>query len=214
MTVALQKLIKDTIKKHKRIVFNGNGYDEGWIKEATEVRGLHNLRTTPDALPAVLEKKNFDMLISHGVLTEAEIHSRYEITLENYCKTVNIEGLTMVDMAKREIVPAIDRYIKKLADTVVAKKTAVPTLTCAHEISLITNLSGLVEEADKAITNLDTALIKLKTIGEVTEAANYIRDHIIGKMAELRVVCDEAETLTPKALWPFPTYEDLLFGVK
>lgn len=214
LTVALQKLIKDTIKKHKRIVFNGNGYDEGWIKEATEVRGLHNLRTTPDALPAVLEKKNFDMLISHGVLTEAEIHSRYEITLENYCKTVNIEGLTMVDMAKREIVPAIDRYIKKLADTVVAKKTAVPTLTCAHEISLITKLSGLVEEADKAITNLDTALIKLKTIGEVTEAANYIRDHIIGKMAELRVVCDEAETLTPKALWPFPTYEDLLFGVK
>lgn len=214
LTVALQKLIKDTIKKHKRIVFNGNGYDEGWIKEATEVRGLHNLRTTPDALPAVLEKKNFDMLISHGVLTEAEIHSRYEITLENYCKTVNIEGLTMVDMAKREIVPAIDRYIKKLADTVVAKKTAVPTLTCAHEISLITKLSGLVEEADKAITNLDTALIKLKTIGEVTEAANYIRDHIIGKMAELRVVYDEAETLTPKALWPFPTYEDLLFGVK
>lgn len=214
LTVALQKLIKDTIKKHKRIVFNGNGYDEGWIKEATEVRGLHNLRTTPDALPAVLEKKNFDMLISHGVLTEAEIHSRYEITLENYCKTVNIEGLTMVDMAKREIVPAIDRYIKKLADTVVAKKTAVPTLTCAHEISLITKLSGLVEEADKAITNLDTALIKLKTIGEVTEAANYIRDHIIGKMAELRVVCDEAETLTPKALWPFPTYEDLMFGVK
>lgn len=214
LTVALQKLIKDTIKKHKRIVFNGNGYDEGWIKEATEVRGLHNLRTTPDALPAVLEKKNFDMLISHGVLTEAEIHSRYEVTLENYCKTVNIEGLTMVDMAKREIVPAIDRYIKKLADTVVAKKTAVPTLTCAHEISLITKLSGLVEEADKAITNLDTALIKLKTIGEVTEAANYIRDHIIGKMAELRVVCDEAETLTPKALWPFPTYEDLMFGVK
>ena len=211
---ALHDLIRQTIKDHKRIIFNGNGYDDAWIKEATEKRGLLNLRTTPDALPTLLDKKNVDMLTGHKVFLPAEIHSRYEITLENYCKTVNIEGLTMVDMARKEIVPSIEAYIRELADTLTAKKAAVPELSCSHEKDVITKLSTLTDEIDAAILNLESALIKYKTISDVTEAANMIRDDILPKMAELRVVCDEAETLTAEKYWPFPTYEKLLFGVR
>lgn len=210
----LYSLIKSIIKEHKRIVFNGNGYDDAWIKEATEKRGLHNLRTTPDALPTILEKKNMDMLISHKVFSAAEIRSRYEIVLENYCKIVNIEGLTMVDMARREIIPAVEEYVKELTETCAAKKSVLPTLGCAHEISVITKLSGLVDEADTAIGKLEAALIKYKNIVDITDAADYIRDNIICKMAELRVICDEAKTLTAKKYWPFPTYEDLMFGIR
>ncbi len=211
---ALHDLIKKTIKEHKRIIFNGNGYDDAWIREATEKRGLHNLRTTPDALPTILEKKNTEMLLAQKVFSEAEIRSRYEIMLENYCKTVNIEGLTMVDMARREIIPAVEDYVKDLTETCATKKSVLPTLACTHELSAITKLSGLIEEADAAISALEAELIRYKTIGDITEAANFIRDHILCKMAELRVICDEAETLTAKKYWPFPTYEDLMFGVR
>ena len=123
---ALHELVKSTVRDHKRIIFNGNGYDEKWIKEATEKRGLLNLRTTPDALPAVLNKKNVDLLTSHDVMSLAEIKSRYEITLENYCKTVNIEGLTMIDMARKEILPAVESYVKDLSETLVAKTAVLP----------------------------------------------------------------------------------------
>ena len=122
---ALHDMIKETIKKHKRIIFNGNGYDEAWIKEATEKRGLLNLRTTPDALPTLLEKKNVDMLTSHKVFSLAEIRSRYEITLDNYCKTVKIEALTMVDMARKEILPAVEAYAKELSDAYIAKSAVI-----------------------------------------------------------------------------------------
>lgn len=212
--VALHTMIQESIKAHKRIIFNGNGYDDAWIKEAVEKRGLHNLRTTPDALPKLLDKKNMDMLTAHKVFTESEIRSRYEIMLENYCKTVNIEGLTMVDMARREIIPAIESYIRDTADTYAAKKAAVPSLGCSHETEAISKLSRLVDEADAAVADLESALIRYKTISDITEAADFIRDHILGKMATLRVACDEAETLTAKNYWPFPTYEDLMFGVR
>ena len=211
---ALHDMIKKTIKDHKRIIFNGNGYDDEWIKEATEKRGLLNLRTTPDALPALLEKKNVDMLTSHKVFLPAEITSRYEITLENYCKTVNIEGLTMVDMARKQIIPAIVAYTKSLADAYAAKTAAVPGITAKYEKSVIEKLSVLTDEIDAAAEALNSALIKFKTIEDITEAANFIRDDILAKMAELRVPCDEAETLTAESYWPFPTYEKLLFGVR
>ena len=211
---ALHDLIKETIKAHKRIIFNGNGYDDAWIKEATEKRGLLNLRTTPDALSTVLEKKNVEMLTSLKIFSEAEIHSRYEICLENYCKTVNIEGLTMVDMARKEILPAVEAYLGNLSGTVAAKTTAVPGLACKYEKDLISKLSKLADEISDAASSLDTTLIRLKAIPDVTDAAYVIRDVVLQKMAELRVVCDEAESITADKYWPFPTYGDLLFGVR
>ena len=211
---ALHDLIKETIKAHKRIIFNGNGYDDAWIKEATENRGLLNLRTTPDALSTVLEKKNVEMLTSLKIFSEAEIHSPYEICLENYCKTVNIEGLTMVDMARKEILPAVEAYLGNLSGTVAAKTAAVPGLACKYEKDLISKLSKLADEISDAASSLDTTLIRLKAIPDVTDAAYVIRDVVLQKMAELRVVCDEAESITADKYWPFPTYGDLLFGVR
>ena len=211
---ALHDLIKETIKAHKRIIFNGNGYDDAWIKEATEKRGLLNLRTTPDALSTVLEKKNVEMLTSLKIFSEAEIRSRYEICLENYCKTVNIEGLTMVDMVRKEILPAVEAYLGDLSGTVAAKTAAVPGLACKYEKDLISKLSKLADEISDAASSLDTTLIRLKAIPDVTDAAYVIRDVVLQKMAELRVVCDEAESITADKYWPFPTYGDLLFGVR
>lgn len=210
----LHDMIKKTIKDHRRIIFNGNGYDDSWIQEATEKRGLLNLRTTPDAMPKLLDKKNVDMLTSHKIFTKAELESRYEIMLENYCKTVNIEALTMVDMAKKEILPAVEGYAKELSDTCIAKTTAVPGLSCKYDRSLIAKLSTLADEIDSATAALESAVTKYKTITDITEASYMIRDVILQKMAELRVVCDEAETVTAEKYWPFPTYEKLLFGVR
>ena len=210
---ALHELVKSTVRDHKRIIFNGNGYDEKWIKEVTEKRGLLNLRTTPDALPAVLNKKNVDLLTSHNVMSLAEIKSRYEITLENYCKTVNIEGLTMIDMARKEILPAVESYVKDLSETLVAKTAVLPTVSAKYERTLIEKLSVIVEEIDAAANSLESSLIEYKTITDVTKSAALIRDVILQKMAELRIVADEAETLTAEKYWPFPTYDKLLFGV-
>ena len=211
---ALHDMIKKTIKDHKRIIFNGNGYDDAWIKEATEERGLLNLRTTPDAMPAMIADKNVKMLTAHKIFSPAELHSRYEILLENYSKTVNIEALTMVDMARKEILPAVEGYTKSLAETLAAKKAAVAGLPCKYETSTITKLSELSDEIADATADLDGEIAKFQAIEDVTEAANDIRDVILGKMDALRAVCDEAETITAKEFWPFPTYSDLLFSVK
>ena len=211
---ALHYMIKKTIKDHKRIIFNGNGYDDAWIKEATEKRGLLNLRTTPDAMPAMIADKNVKMLTAHKIFSPAELHSRYEILLENYSKTVNIEALTMVDMARKEILPAVEGYTKSLAETLAAKKAAVAGLPCKYETATITKLSELSDEIADATADLDGEIAKFQAIEDVTEAANDIRDVILGKMDALRAVCDEAETITAKEFWPFPTYSDLLFSVK
>ena len=212
--IALHKMIKKTIKDHKKIIFNGNGYDDAWIREATEKRGLLNLRTTPDAMPAMLSEKNVKMLTSHRIFSPAELHSRYEILLENYSKTVNIEALTMVDMAKKEILPAVEKYTKSLADTLAAKKAAVAGLPCKYETATVTKLSELSDSIADATDDLEAEIEKFQAIEDVTEAANDIRDVILGKMDSLRAVCDEAETITAKEFWPFPTYSDLLFSVK
>ena len=210
----LHDLIKETVSDHKRIIFNGNGYDDAWIREATEVRGLLNLRTTPDAMPHLLDPKNVEMLTRHKVFSRTELESRYEIILENYCKSVNIEALTMIDMARKEILPAVEAYAHDLSDTLITKAAAVPGLSGRYEKNLIAKLSELADEIDSAITALETEAIRYKTITDVTEAAFMIRDVILQRMAELRVVCDEAETLTAEKYWPFPTYEKLLFGVR
>ncbi len=211
---ALHDMIKKTIKDHKRIIFNGNGYDDAWIKEATEKRGLLNLRTTPDAMVTILDKKNIDMLTSLKIFSEAEIHSRYEIMMENYAKTVNIEALTMVDMAKKEIIPAVEAYTAEVADSMLSKKSAVPELKCTYEKSVVAKLSELTDEMADAVYALEDALVKFGAIDDVTESANFARDELLPKMALLRLPCDQAEKLTAKEYWPFPTYGELLFGVR
>ncbi len=210
---ALHDLIQQVLRDHKRIIFNGNGYDDAWIKEATEKRGLSNLRTTPDCMPRLLDEKNASMLISHKVFSMPELQSRCEIMLENYCKSVNIEALTMADMAKKEILPAIEAYAADLSSAAAAKKAAVPGVACGYETRLIQRLSALVDQIDEAAETLGQKIIQLKMIAGVTEAANFIRDEILPAMAALRAPADEAETLTAAKYWPFPTYGDLLFGV-
>ena len=211
---ALHEMIRKTIKDHKHIIFNGNGYDDTWIKEATEKRGLLNYRTTPDCMPHLLDEKNVKMLTSHGVFSEAELKSRCDIMLENYCKTVVIEANTMVDMAKTEIAPAVDAYTMELAKTIAAKKAVDDTLTCSYESGLVKKLSKLTDRIAIKTEELENALVELHNAEGIISEANMIRDIILAKMGELRLACDEAETVTAKKYWPFPTYGDLLFSVR
>lgn len=211
---ALHEMIRKTIKDHKRIIFNGNGYDDAWIKEATEKRGLCNYRTTADCIPHLLDKKNVDMLTSHKIFTEAELKSRMEITLENYCKTVLIEANTMVSMARSEIAPAVESYVKEIAKTAVLKKSVSEDISCVYENNLLKKLSVLTERISIAADELESAIAQAEQSGNIVAESAATRDILINRMEELRVACDEAEVLTSKKNWPFPTYGDLLFGVK
>lgn len=211
---ALHEMIRKTIKDHKRIIFNGNGYEENWIREATEKRGLLNYRTTADAVPHILDKKNVDMLTSHGVFTEAEIRSRYEITLENYCKTIIIEANTMVDMAKTQIAPAVSAYASELAGTSAAKKALDSALACGYETELVRKLSALTDRIYDGAVAVENSLLSLAAAEDIGGEAALIRDQVLAGMGELRVACDEAETLTAKRYWPYPSYADLLFSVQ
>ncbi len=210
----LHDLIKKTIKDHKRIIFNGNGYDDAWIKEATEVRGLTNYRTTADCMPHLLDKKNVDMLTSHGVFTVEELKSRCEIMLENYCKTVVIEANTMIDMARTQIAPAVEKYSAELAANIAVKKAADGSIACRYETKLVTKLSSLTDSIEERTEALEKALIALHDVAGIIEESEVIRDNVLAKMGELRIAADEAETLTARSCWPFPTYGDILFSVK
>ncbi|QUO33018.1 glutamine synthetase III [Faecalicatena sp. Marseille-Q4148] len=209
----LHAMIQKTIRDHKYIIFNGNGYDDTWIWEATEKRGLKNYRTTPDCMPHLLDEKNVKMLTSHKVFSEAELKSRCEIMLENYCKTIIIEANTMVDMARTEIIPAVESYTLELAKTAALKRTVDAALACRYESTLIRKLSVLTDEMAIRTEALEEVLLKLQETDCVLKQSYQIRDTLLTKMSELRVACDEAETLTAKKYWPFPTYGDLLFGV-
>ena len=210
---AIHALIQDTLRDHKRIIFNGNGYDDAWLEEA-ERRGLANLRTTPDCVPCLLEQKNMDMLTGLKVYTKAELESRYEITMENYCKTVTIEALTMVDMARRDILPAVETYTSRVAASAAAKKAADPELLCAYEKNLVRRLSGLTDRIAGQTEALERLMAELQTESDVTATACRIRDEVLPSMSALRAAVDEAETLTASDCWPYPTYGDLLFSVR
>jgi len=211
---ALHDLIKATIKEHRRIIFNGNGYDDAWIKEATEKRGLLNYRTTADCMPHLLDKKNVDMLTAHKVFSVEELRSRCDIMLENYCKTVVIEANTMIDMARTQIAPAVRRFAADTAKDAAAKTAFEPAAPCAYEKKLVVRLSALAEGIAEKVEALESAMIALHNAGDVIAESAVIRDVILPKMCELRVVCDEAETITDKTYWPFPTYGDILFSVR
>lgn len=211
---ALHEMIRKTIKDHKHIIFNGNGYDDTWIKEATEKRGLLNYRTTPDCMPHLLDEKNVRMLTSHKVFSEAELKSRCEIMLDNYCKTVLIEANTMIDMAKTEIAPAVSEYVLELAKTAAAKKAAESSISCNYETGLLKKLAILEDQIMIKAEELEDAVLKVQDITDITEESCMIRDRVLSKMGELRIACDSAETMTAKKFWPFPTYGDLLFSVR
>ena len=211
---ALHEMIKKTIKDHKRIIFNGNGYDDSWIKEATEKRGLLNYRTTADCMPHLLDKKNVDMLTSHGVFTLAELESRHEITLENYCKTIIIEANTMLNMALTDILPAVAKYTSVLAKGINAKKNIDPEIACDYETKTLKTLSGLNDSIALKCEELENVLNAVNGTEDIEEQSFAIRDNLILKMSELRALCDVAETKTAKKYWPYPSYADLLFGVK
>ena len=211
---ALHDMIKKTIKDHKRIIFNGNGYDDSWIKEATEKRGLCNYRTTADCMPHILDEKNVRMLTSHKVFSEVELKSRYEIMLENYCKTVMIEACTMVDMAKKQILPAVSAYTTDLAESVGKKLKLGTDIACKYEKEAVKKLSILCDKIAEATDLLEGTLVKIKAAESIGEESEMIRDAVLVAMSELRVACDEAETMTAEKYWPFPTYGELLFGVR
>ena len=210
----VQELIKTTIREHRRIVFNGNGYDDQWVEEAVKERGLLNLRTTPEAMARLLEEKNIALLTGHSVMSETEVRSRYDIQMENYCKTVRIEANTMVRMAQKDILPAIDAYMKVLADGISAKKAISPELVNRHESKKLSGLSKLADRIDERSEELDALSADIEKAADITAQGKRISKELLPKMAELRQVCDEAETMVGRQYWPFPTYGDLLFSVK
>ncbi len=212
----LHGLIVRTIKEHKRIIFNGNGYDDEWVREA-EKRGLLNLRTTPDALPYFASEKNIALFEKHRVFTRQELLSRTEILLENYCKTIHIEALTMLDMARKDILPAANAYIRELSETLLAKKSAVIGIETETEEAMIRHLSKLTSDLFRTINELDSAVSLVKEReGKMSaeELAVFYKDHIVTVMQEMRKTADAIETNTAEAFWPYPSYDDLLFSVK
>jgi glutamine synthetase len=210
----LHEMIKETITAHKRIIFNGNGYDDAWIKEATEVRGLLNYRTTADCMPHLLDEKNVDMLTRHKVFSVEELRSRRDIMLENYCKTVTIEANTMISMARTLIAPSVEQFTADMARNASAKKAVDPSIACAYETGVIGKLSALTDRIAARTDDLQSALVSLHDAADVIAESAKIRDEILPKMCELRLACDEAETLTDKDYWPLPTYADILFSVR
>ena len=209
----LHKLIKRVITEHQRILFDGNGYGDEWVKEATEVRGLSNLKTTADAMPHLLDEKNKEMLLAHKVFTEAELKSRCEIMLENYVKTVNIEGLTMVDMVRKNYLPAIERYLYRLAETTKLMREVSSNVKCNYEVSTMERLSEITDSVLVSVVKLEEVLAELKDKEDIFESSAYVRDELLPAMEELRKFVDEAEMLTSQKDWPFPSYGQLLFSV-
>ncbi len=210
---ALHRLIKKVIKNHKRIIFNGNGYDDAWVKEA-EKRGLLNLVATPDCLPYMLHQKNVDLYTKHKVYSEAEIKAHYEIKNEKYCKYLNIEALTMIDMTKKDILPCVSKQIHELADTLISKKSVSNAINCSYEEALVEKLSALSAKALEEVTALEECSKEVKSIAESDAAAMYYKVNIIPVMKALRAAVDEMETLCPEENWCYPSYGDLLFSVK
>ena len=210
----LHDLIQETIRDHKRIIFNGNGYDDAWVAEAQK-RGLLNLKTTPDCLPYFIKEKNIHLVEEHKVFSETEIRARYEILLENYSKVLNIEALTMLDMANKDLLPAYTSYTKQLADAVASKKAAVPDADCSYEQERISRISSLCADMYRKTEALEKTLLGLvsKDCDEL-ERAKYYRNQVFAAMTELRIVADEIESITDRKCYPYPNYGDLLFGVK
>ena len=210
-TTALNNLVRDTIKNHKRILFNGNGYDESWTKEA-ERRGLSNIPTTPEAIPHLLDPKNIKLFSDNKVFSEKELRARCEILLGAYSKLINIEALTAVDMSNQMFMPAVAKYVKELSESIKVKNEL--RIDALYEIKVATKLSELNTKAYERTKELERAIADVKALSGAETIAKAYASKVLTKMAELRAIVDEMETMTAKEYWPVPTYGDLLFSVK
>jgi glutamine synthetase len=208
---SLHNLIKETIKKHKRILFNGNGYDDAWIKEA-EKRGLSNLKSTPEAISHFLDRKNIELFVNNKIFSEKEIKARYDIMLENYSKVINIEALTMVDMARRTILPAVASYTRELAQSISLKKELA--LDDRYERDAARKLSIYNSDAYSLTEELEKEVARVNTIKDLQENADEHERRVLSIMNKLRAVVDKMEAITAKDHWPMPSYSELLFGTK
>lgn len=208
----LNTLIKNTIKSHNKIIFNGNNYSNDWVKEA-EKRGLLNLKTTPDALPSFVNSKNVELFTKHHVLSETELYSRYEILLDNYSKTIHIEALTMIDLAKKEIIPAILGYQGEIAEIANNKKKLSSSIQCCLEENILNKISTLGNSLYSKLEDLEKSVLDAKLHTEALDLAKYYRESVFMNMQQLRAVVDELETLVSKKYWTLPSYGELLFSV-
>ncbi len=207
----LTELVRNTIKQHKRIIFNGNNYSDEWVVEA-ERRGLLNLKTTVDAIPTFIAQKNIDVLVKHNVLSEREVHSRYDILLESYSKTIHIEALTMIDMTKKDILPSSVSYQKELV-TLVKAKTELGGIDCTFEKDLLERISKLTSSIYNGLTSLEEKVLETKNINDAVELTKFYREQVLGAMTTLRASVDELETLVAKKHWSLPTYSEILYSV-
>ena len=213
MESAVHALLKKTIEEHKRIIFNGNGYTDEWVEEA-EKRGLYNLKTTPDALPHFIAEKNIELFTKHGIFTREELFSRYDIWLENYYKTINIESNTLAEMIQKQVIPSVYTYVEKLADTAAAKKSVVADISVASEAALISKLSTLADTMAKDLETLKADTAKaLASSNDVLACSKAYQGTVLEDMEVLRKSADEAEALIPDELLPYPTYDELLFSI-
>ena len=214
MDTAVHELLKKTIIEHKRVIFNGNGYTDEWIEEA-EKRGLYNLVSTPDALPHLIDEKNEKLLTSHHIFTDAELHSRYEIKLENYVKTLHIEAGTLAEIIQKDLLPSITTYMEKIAQTAALKKSVVPDISVSAEASLLTQLTELSEAMTKDLETLkkDTAMAEYEAGKDLLKSAKLYQSVVLSDMEKVRASADAAEVLIPDSILPYPTYGKLLFSI-
>lgn len=210
---ALHVIIQDIFAKHDRIIFNGNGYSDEWVEEA-ERRGLLNLKTTPDALPYLITDENIALFENQGVFTREELESRYEILMEEYVNLISIEARTMINMAKKEILPAVSGFQTQLADAIVTKAEALPDLPAVYETETLTDSAQLSKEAYEALGKLENDVAVMTSLPDAEAKADFVRDNILPDMDALREPCDELEEITDESVWPFPTYGKLLFGIQ
>ena len=210
---AVRRIIRRTYREHRRIIFNGNNYSKEWKEEAKK-RGLSNYPSTPEAIPHFTDEKNVALFTKHNIYTEREITSRCEIILENYCKTVNIEALTMIDMVRKEVLPAVTKYTAKLSEGALEKKRLIVGLPCKTEIGLVKKLSALTDELYEKVALLEYAVEKVRSMdGDISKKATAYREKVVLPMEELRCVADEIEANVSENIWPYPTYCDLLFRI-
>ena len=214
MDTAVHELLKKTIIDHKRVIFNGNGYTDEWIEEA-EKRGLYNLVSTPDALPHLIDEKNAKLLTSHHIFTDAELHSRYEIKLDNYVKTLHIEAGTLAEIIQKDLLPSITTYMEKIAQTAALKKSVVPDISVSAEASLLTQLTELSEAMTKDLETLkkDTAMAEYEAGKDLLKSAKLYQSVVLSDMEKVRASADAAEVLIPDSILPYPTYGKLLFSI-
>ena len=209
----IYKLLQNLLKEHKKVIFNGDGYTEEWVVEA-EKRGLHNYKSTPEAIPHIIDEKNIELMEKHNVLSSEELHAKYEIFLENYSKVIHIEALTMQEMVRKDVTAGIVLYMKDVTNEALKKKQLLPNLNCNYEENIITTLDETENTMFEMLAKLTEDTKKAEGIKDVLEAAKFYHDTVLADMDELRKSVDKAEAIIPNSYLPYPTYGELLFSLR